>query len=223
MGRLIGVFDYFYGVRFKYSGYRFLVVFILLFPFSGRGQNMDIDLLRDINLHRNRSLDGLMKGITTFDYPVSIAVPAGELIWGYTHHDHTAIMNSLQTVAGFAVAGVITFGLKYAVNRPRPFTKYPDLQPYETYGDQSFPSGHASFAFCTATSLSMCYPKWYVIVPSYLWASAVGYSRVDLGVHYPSDVLAGAIIGAGSSWLTYKGNKWLQKRKVWKPRGTPIL
>jgi membrane-associated phospholipid phosphatase len=51
-------------------------------------------------------------------------------------------------------------------------------------------------AFALATSLSLSYPKCYIIVPSFAWASSVGYSRMDLGVHYPSDVLAGAIVGA---------------------------
>ena len=77
----------------------------------------------------------------------------------------------------------------------------------------SFPSGHTSFAFCTASSLSICFPRWYVVAPAYAWASAVGYSRLYLGMHYPTDVLAGAIIGAASAWLSHEGNKWLQNRK----------
>jgi membrane-associated phospholipid phosphatase len=80
-------------------------------------------------------------------------------------------------------------------------------------GSPSFPSGHTSDAFATATSLSIAFPKWYVIAPSFLWACSVGYSRMDLGVHYPSDVMAGAIIGAGSAYLCYKANRWIQKRR----------
>lgn len=75
------------------------------------------------------------------------------------------------------------------------------------------PSGHTSTAFATATSLSLAYPKWYVVAPSFVWAGAIGYSRMHLGVHYPSDVLAGAIVGSGSAYLTYKANQWINKKR----------
>ena len=76
----------------------------------------------------------------------------------------------------------------------------------------SFPSGHTSSAFCTATSLSLLFPKWYVAVPSYLYAATVGYARMYQGVHYPSDVLVGALVGAGSAWISYKVEKWMDKK-----------
>ena len=58
-----------------------------------------------------------------------------------------------------------------------------------------------------ATSLSVKYPKWYVIAPSALWACSVGVSRMNEGVHYPSDVLAGAAIGAGCAVVNIYVNK----------------
>jgi undecaprenyl-diphosphatase len=49
--------------------------------------------------------------------------------------------------------------------------------------------------------LSRSYPKWYIAAPAYLWAGSVGYSRMYLGVHYPSDVFGGAVLGTTTSLL----------------------
>lgn len=103
----------------------------------------------------------------------------------------------------------ITTALKYSINRERPFVTYPDIVKKSRAVTPSFPSGHTSAAFETATSLSLSYPKWYIIIPSYTWAGTIGYSRMHLGVHYPSDVIVGAIIGSGSAWLTHAINKKL--------------
>ena len=77
--------------------------------------------------------------------------------------------------------------------------------------DYSFPSGHTASAFALATSLCIKYPKWYVIAPSALWACSVGVSRMNEGVHYPSDVLAGAAIGAGCAIVNIYVNRWLNQ------------
>ena len=114
--------------------------------------------------------------------------------------------------ASFLVTTIFATTLKHAVNRARPFETYPDVQKLSAGGSSSFPSGHTSDAFSTATSLSLAFPKWYVIAPSYTYDTLVGYSRMHLGVHYPSDVLAGAIVGAGSAFLCYKAQKWLNHR-----------
>lgn len=176
-------------------------------------QQADIDLLRSVNLHRNRSLDKSMEHLTNSVYPVSGIAPIAELIIGYSQHNKQLIGDGWTTGAGLCTNFVVTFGLKYSVNRTRPYIIYPDLQPYKRNNDASFPSGHTSFAFNTATSLAIMCPRWYVVVPAYGWATAVGYSRMHLGMHYPTDVIAGAIVGAGTAILAAKGNKWLQHRK----------
>ena len=51
-----------------------------------------------------------------------------------------------------------------------------------------------------ATSLSLCYPEWYVIVPSAAFALWTGFARMNLGVHYLTDVLAGYALGAGIAY-----------------------
>ncbi|MBK9660137.1 MAG: phosphatase PAP2 family protein [Chitinophagaceae bacterium] len=96
---------------------------------------------------------------------------------------------------------------------PRPHEYEPTLIALKNAKNGSFPSGHTAEAFATATSLTLMTHKWYVAVPAYTWATLVGQSRLYLGVHYPSDVIGGAITGIGSAWLSYKLNKWMHHSK----------
>ena len=185
-----------------------------------KAQNTDIDLLKKVNQHRNRSGDIGMTGITNSVYPVSAIIPVTELVAGYHTGNKKLIAGGWQTIGGLGLNFIVTFSLKYGVNRPRPYTTYSFIDPYHHDSDPSFPSGHTSFSFNTATSLSILYPRWYIVVPAYTWAAAVGYSRMYLGMHYPTDIIAGAIIGAGTSLLSYHGNKWLQHRKH---KTTPVI
>lgn len=177
-----------------------------------RSQNTDINTLRSIN----GSLPGLKpvsRFLTKTAVPVSLAVPV--LMGGYSIIDKDKELFKDAFYIAFA-SGVnlgLTYSLKGLIARPRPYDAYPGmLDVYELQDDFSMPSGHTSGAFATATALSLKYPKWYVIAPSFVWAGAVGFSRMHLGVHYPSDVLAGAVLGAGSAWLTWKVNEWLWSR-----------
>ncbi len=194
-----------------------LIIFLFITSFLN-AQNLDIKILREINLHRNKSLDRTFKTITNSVSPVSFATPIIVYSVGLIKSDKDLKEKGIFIGETFLVSAFITIAFKYIVKRDRPFKTYPDIEKLTLGGSYSFPSGHTSEAFATATSLSIVFPKWYVIAPSFLWASAIGYSRMDLGVHYPSDVLAGALIGIGSAFLTYKLNKWINKKE-----GKPIL
>jgi membrane-associated phospholipid phosphatase len=192
-----------------------ILLILFLFPaISIYSQNIDINILRDINLNRNRQLDGTFRFITNSVTPLSIGTPVILFGLGLMKKDSATLNKSFYIGATALTAAVVSTVLKHAVNRTRPFITYPFIEKAAYAGSPSFPSGHTSDAFALATSLSIAYPKWYVIIPSYTWAGLVGYSRMDLGVHYPSDVLGGAVIGGGSAYLCYKGQQWLNRKKV---------
>jgi membrane-associated phospholipid phosphatase len=172
-------------------------------------QNPDIRILRSLNSPEKLPSDKVFQFISNSNAWIVVIVPATMGTAGLIKHDAKLFRNAEVVAVSALVNAGITVALKYSINRPRPFTTYPDITRKSHAGSPSFPSGHTSSAFATATSVSLCYPKWYVIIPMYSWAGVVGYSRMDLGVHYPSDVLAGAAIGAGSAWLTHYVNKRL--------------
>lgn len=194
-------------------------IFLLLFlPVNLFSQNLDIKLLRQINEHRNTHLDGTFKTISNSVSPISVGVPILIFGTGLIEKNQELEQKGLVVAESFLVTTLVATGLKHAVNHTRPYETYPDIQKLSAGGNSSFPSGHTSDAFSMATSLSLEFPHWYVIAPSYTYAALVGYSRMHLGVHYPSDVLAGALVGAGSAFLCYKVQKWLNHRNRRKHR-----
>jgi membrane-associated phospholipid phosphatase len=184
-----------------------LIVVIFVFGNTNFSQNLDIDLLRKINLERNPALDPTYKFITNSVSPIGLGAPLIVTSIGFIQNDKSIKNKGIFIGGTLLTSAIVTTTLKFAIDKDRPFVTYPDIQKLTSAGSPSFPSGHTSEAFATATSLSIAFPKWYVIAPSFIWASAAGYSRMHLGVHYPSDVLVGALIGSGSAWLCHELNK----------------
>jgi undecaprenyl-diphosphatase len=91
--------------------------------------------------------------------------------------------------AAFIENGFVTYALKTIVGRPRPLNKSEK---------NSFPSGHTTQAFALATVIGYKYTK--LRIPLYIAAFGTAFSRVYQGRHYPSDVLAGAVIGTLAGW-----------------------
>jgi undecaprenyl-diphosphatase len=144
---------------------------------------------------------------------ISLGVPAGLLLSGRLRHDKNMQLAGLNIGKSILISTGITVAIKFSVNRNRPFLDYPlEIPKAGAGGSPSFPSGHTSQAFATATALYLEYPKWYIAIPAYGWASVVGYSRMYLGVHYPTDVLAGALVGSGSALLNKQLNRLLHKQ-----------
>lgn len=191
---------------------RVLLLSLLVFgylPCVKAQHGLDYKWLRTINYNRDDEFDGFMNGVSNSMYTVSAALPISQLIIGYASGNKITIRNAWTTVGALAVNYAATTAMKESFRRDRPYMNHPELNTAQTNNSPSFPSGHTSTAFACAAALSLEYPKWYVIAPSFAWAGAVGYSRMYLGRHYPSDVFVGAIIGSGSAYLSYKLNKWI--------------
>ena len=105
-------------------------------------------------------------------------------------------------------ADLISLGLRQLIGRDRPFVVYPEPRPLvHPPSSGSFPSGHAAAAFACATVIAWASPR--LAVPVYVVAALVAWSRVYVGVHYPLDVLGGAVlgvlVGAAVAFLARRG------------------
>jgi undecaprenyl-diphosphatase len=101
----------------------------------------------------------------------------------------------LTVVIADALADVLAEVGKVIVHRHRPY----EHQLGPPTSSWSFPSGHAATAFACATVLSVFAPRWRV--PFFLLATLIALSRVYNGVHYPTDVVAGALLGVLTALL----------------------
>jgi undecaprenyl-diphosphatase len=115
------------------------------------------------------------------------------------------VMAGLAGILAASCSGLLNNVVKFS-GRPRPKTRVEYKLADDFYGPQkgkrlywgnskyqSFASGHTTTAFGAAAGAGCVYPP--VAVPLFLWAGLVGFSRIYITVHYPSDVIAGAIIG----------------------------
>lgn len=125
--------------------------------------------------------------------------------------------------AALIANAIVVFVLKAIVQRKRPYLVIPNVQAlvFEAPTNFSFPSGHAAGSFCTATFIAVVMighvyagsKSWRrrvaLTVVAYIMAFGICLSRCALGVHYPGDLLAGALIGAG---IGYGVARWHQRR-----------
>lgn len=194
--------------------YIFCLYMFLFCVSKGVSQNPDIWLSDRINGWDSRGVRQFSRTMVNSEVAVALAIPASLAVYGLCSGEKKCLNDAAVICASIVGSYALTQAFKSVIDRKRPYEKYPDrIICRASSSSSSFPSTHTSAAFALATSLSLQYPRWYVIAPSMLWASGIGFARINQGVHYPSDVLGGMILGAGTAYLSYYINKrWFNKR-----------
>lgn len=176
----------------------------MIIPFSAS----DITSLNWLNHHLIPHSIKVLRIISYTTTYISVALVLMVLITSIVKKSKSIYKQFFVLASVLILVAIISQGLKTFIYRERPFTTHPFIEKLSEGGDSSFPSGHTMEAFAVAAVLSLLFSKKKIVIPVYLWAMLVAYSRMALGVHYPSDVLAGVIIGTfiGLSvlWIFYR-------------------
>lgn len=173
--------------------------------------NIDLKLFRVINNGRNGFSDAVIPLTDKSVLPISVLLPTSILSISRINENYYDENSGVLLLLSELTSIGITFGTKQILRRERPFFTHKNVyhSKYNSPTDRySFPSGHTATSFSIATSLTLRYPdKPIIIALSYLYAAVTGYGRIYLGVHYPSDILGGMLIGSGSAALIYSIRK----------------
>lgn len=193
---------------------------LLVFIFSVNthrlySQNPDIRFLEQINhIDAGTGFNNTMLFITHSAPAIEVGGVLGMGFVGWLKDDAKLKEAAWTTGLSLVVNQMLTSSVKFMVNRPRPMVTYPNriIDHGVRLSSHSFPSGHTSSAFAFATSLTLACPKWYIALPAYVWASSVAFSRMYFGVHYPSDVLGGIVLGVGSAYVSHEIKEWYLRK-----------
>lgn len=156
-------------------------------------QQWDLQVCRICLLHAyNRPQARISRLISrTGDGPLYAVLAA--LLWWQGEAEHELVKLALLA---FAFELPLYLLLKNLLKRQRPAGLPVFITPSDRY---SLPSGHTAAAFLMATVLAASFPLWAPLL--FVWAALVGASRLLLGVHYLSDLVAGALLGGGCALL----------------------
>lgn len=162
---------------------------------------LDTWLLHWITDHPIPGSIPLFQFISDATTPISIGVVLVLLLVAAYRRSKLLFTKAIAMAIVLIMVLLVSQGMKQLVDRERPYLTHPAIEKLSTGGNSSFPSGHTQEAFALAASLLLLFRRPPLTVLALIWAAGVGYSRVLLGVHYPSDVIAGALLGVLTGWV----------------------
>lgn len=167
--------------------------------------SIDVRLFREINNSQTDFKTSVLGVTDNSVLPIAIALPVGFSSYGYVENNDESFDTGVLLGGSEVLSYAIGYALKIGIKRERPYNALSGVYVHhlDSTDPYSFPSGHSTGVFAIATMLTLRYPKPAVYIPAFVWASMVGYGRIYLGLHYPGDVLAGALIGAGGALLVH--------------------
>ena len=166
-------------------------------------QNLDGEILLQIQQHlRTDMLTPLVKFVTFLGNGGWFWILCAVVLLAIPKTRKTGYAAVLSLIFGVIVTNLL---LKNIVARPRPFAEIEALIPLIAKPtDFSFPSGHTTASFAVALVMLRMLPK-KIGIPAVVLAALVAFSRLYLGVHYPTDVLAGFVVALVGSSLAVWG------------------
>ncbi len=164
---------------------------------------LDGGILLWIQAHLRGSVqDAALSFYTTLGNAGLLFIVLGVLLLCFKRTRRPGVAVLFALLIGFLCTNLI---LKNLVARPRPWLALNGLIPLVAEHDpNSFPSGHTTAAFAFAGALWRTAPKQWMKWVALWMAVLMGYSRLHVGVHYPSDILVGVVVGVFAGWAAWK-------------------
>ncbi len=166
--------------------------------------NVDQQIVEWLNQNRLKQLDPFFIFITDTASFIAYLIPLLLVVYGFYKRSDYLKFLAVQILCAILLSTLLVTVIKNLIRRQRPFIMDHLIHKLSVGGGYSFPSGHTADAVVTAVSVTLViYARKWLLAPLWLWACLVAYSRMLLGVHYPTDLAGAAVIASFCAILIF--------------------
>ncbi|MGK7389796.1 MAG: phosphatase PAP2 family protein [Candidatus Cyclobacteriaceae bacterium M2_1C_046] len=180
---------------------------------------LDRELFFFFNRHNSPFWDEIMYFLSEKEvwFPFYAALILG-VIWQFKKYSWIIILCAVMAIGAsdFVTSGIMkpTFE-RYRPSRDETIMEKVHIVKNYRGGRYGFASSHAANTFAMATFFFLLWrSRWKLSIWLFIWAALVSYSRIYLGVHYPGDILIGAVIGTFFGWLFFMAARKVFEKKI---------